>query len=105
MTYAQPRGGGGGAGERSAPGRPLSPQARPGFPSAPSGWRLLVVEGQGVLTAAAAVGLLWLQVVVEQGVLTKASAELTMAQASAIADNTLEHTVRATLWALRWGWR
>lgn len=34
------------------------------------------------------------QVVVDQDVLTRASAELTMPEASAIADKTLQHTVR-----------
>ncbi|KAG2484764.1 hypothetical protein HYH03_016418 [Edaphochlamys debaryana] len=42
-----------------------------------------------------------LVVVISQGVLTRASAELTMAQAQAIADNTLVYTVQSTLWALR----
>lgn len=45
--------------------------------------------------------LLVLQVVVDQDVLTKASAELTIAEASAIADKTLQFTVRFILWALR----
>jgi hypothetical protein len=40
------------------------------------------------------------QVVVPQGVLTRASAELTINEASAIADNTLEVSCRAILWAL-----
>jgi hypothetical protein len=40
------------------------------------------------------------QVVVPQGVLTRASAELTINKASAIADNTLEVSCRAILWAL-----
>ncbi|KAG2436369.1 hypothetical protein HXX76_006676 [Chlamydomonas incerta] len=42
-----------------------------------------------------------LVVVIAQGVLTRASAELTMGQAQAIADNTLVYTVQSTLWALR----
>ncbi|KXZ44556.1 hypothetical protein GPECTOR_65g174 [Gonium pectorale] len=42
-----------------------------------------------------------LVVVISQGVLTRASAELTMGQAQAIADNTLVYTVQSTLWALR----
>ncbi len=33
--------------------------------------------------------------------LTRASAELTMPQAEAIADNTLVYTVQSTMWALR----
>lgn len=41
------------------------------------------------------------QVVISQGVLTRASAELTMSQAEAIADNTLVYTVQSTMWALR----
>lgn len=41
-----------------------------------------------------------MQVVVPQGVLTRASAELTINEASAIADNTLEVSCRAILWAL-----
>ncbi|GBF92940.1 hypothetical protein Rsub_05776 [Raphidocelis subcapitata] len=41
-----------------------------------------------------------LTVVVAQGVLQRASAELTIQQASAIADNTLEFSVRSALWAL-----
>ncbi|GLC74102.1 hypothetical protein PLESTF_001460000 [Pleodorina starrii] len=41
------------------------------------------------------------EVVIAQGVLTRASAELTMGQAQAIADNTLVYTVQSTLWALR----
>mmetsp|Transcript_6724 Transcript_6724/g.14841 ORF Transcript_6724/g.14841 Transcript_6724/m.14841 type:complete len:727 (-) Transcript_6724:464-2644(-) len=40
-------------------------------------------------------------VVIDQGVLTRASSELTIPEASAIADNTLEYTVRSVLWALR----
>ncbi len=40
------------------------------------------------------------QVVVAQGVLQRASAELTIKDASAIADNTLECSVRSVLWAL-----
>lgn len=40
------------------------------------------------------------QVVVAQGVLQRASAELTIKDASAIADNTLEYSVRSVLWAL-----
>jgi hypothetical protein len=40
------------------------------------------------------------QVVVPQGVLTRASAELTINEASAIADNTLEVSCRSILWAL-----
>jgi hypothetical protein len=40
------------------------------------------------------------QVVVAQGVLQRASAELTIKDASAIADNTLEFSVRSVLWAL-----
>ena len=43
----------------------------------------------------------FLQVVIDQNVLIKASAELTMTEASSIADNTLEYTVRSLLWALR----
>ena len=39
--------------------------------------------------------------VIDQNVLIKASAELTMTEASSIADNTLEYTVRSLLWALR----
>lgn len=35
-----------------------------------------------------------------QGVLQRASAELTIKDASAIADNTLEYSVRCVLWAL-----
>ncbi|GIL90961.1 hypothetical protein Vretimale_17091 [Volvox reticuliferus] len=42
-----------------------------------------------------------LVVVIAQGVLTRASADLTMSQAEAIADNTLVYTVQSTLWALR----
>ncbi len=42
-----------------------------------------------------------LVVVVNQGILQQASKELTIAQASTIADNTLEYTIRAILWALR----
>ena len=42
----------------------------------------------------------FLQVVIDQNVLIKASAELTMTEASSIADNTLEYTVRSLLWAL-----
>lgn len=38
--------------------------------------------------------------VVPQGVLTRASAELTINEASAIADNTLEVSCRSILWAL-----
>ena len=38
---------------------------------------------------------------IDQNVLIKASAELTMNEASSIADNTLEYTVRSLLWALR----
>jgi hypothetical protein len=45
-------------------------------------------------------GAIAVQVVVPQGVLTRASAELTINQASAIADNTLEVSCRAILWAL-----
>ena len=41
-----------------------------------------------------------LTVVVAQGVLQRASAELTIKDASAIADNTLEYSVRCVLWAL-----
>lgn len=41
------------------------------------------------------------QVVVDQNVLIKASPDLTMAEATSIADNTLQYTVRSTLWALR----
>jgi hypothetical protein len=41
-----------------------------------------------------------MQVVVPQGVLTRASAELTINEASAIADNTLEVSCRSILWAL-----
>lgn len=36
-----------------------------------------------------------------QDILTKASTDLTIADASGIADNTLEFTIRAILWALR----
>ncbi len=39
--------------------------------------------------------------VIDQNVLTRASSELTMTEASAIADNTLEYTVKSLLWALR----
>ncbi len=42
-----------------------------------------------------------LVVVVNQGILQQASRDLTIAQASTIADNTLEYTIRAILWALR----
>ncbi|GIL57651.1 hypothetical protein Vafri_12844, partial [Volvox africanus] len=42
-----------------------------------------------------------LVVVIAQGVLTRASADMTMSQAEAIADNTLVYTVQSTLWALR----
>ncbi|MEW5307186.1 MAG: hypothetical protein WDW36_009594 [Sanguina aurantia] len=42
-----------------------------------------------------------LMVVIEQDVLTKASSEVTMLEASAIADVTLEATVRSILWALK----
>lgn len=35
-----------------------------------------------------------------QGVLTRASADLTINEASAIADNTLEVSCRAVLWAV-----
>jgi hypothetical protein len=38
---------------------------------------------------------------VDQNVLTRASSELTMHEASAIADNTLEYTVRSLLSALK----
>lgn len=41
-----------------------------------------------------------LVVVVNQGILQQASRDLTIAQASTIADNTLEYTIRACLWAL-----
>jgi hypothetical protein len=41
-----------------------------------------------------------LAVVVSQGVLQRASAELTIQEASAIADNTLEFSARSVLWAL-----
>lgn len=37
----------------------------------------------------------------DQDVLTKASAELTMPEACAIADKTLQYTVRSILWALK----
>ena len=40
------------------------------------------------------------QVVIDQNVLTRASSELKMSEASAIADNTLEYTVRSLMWAL-----
>ncbi|GAX83431.1 hypothetical protein CEUSTIGMA_g10856.t1 [Chlamydomonas eustigma] len=42
-----------------------------------------------------------LVVVIDQNVLTRASSDLTMSEASSIADNTLEYTVRSLLWALR----
>lgn len=41
------------------------------------------------------------QVVVDQDVLLKASAELTFAEASSIAENTLQYSVRSILWALQ----
>lgn len=41
------------------------------------------------------------QVVVDQDVLTKASAELTIPEAGAIAENTLQYSVRSMLWALQ----
>jgi hypothetical protein len=42
-----------------------------------------------------------LVVVVNQGILQQASKELTISQASTIADNTLEYTIRAILWSLK----
>ena len=39
--------------------------------------------------------------VVDQDVLTKASAELTIPEAAAIAENTLQYSVRSMLWALQ----
>ena len=41
------------------------------------------------------------QVTIDQNVLVRASSELTMPEASRIADNTLEYTVKTMLWALR----
>lgn len=42
-----------------------------------------------------------MQVVVDQDMLTKASAELTIPEAGAIAENTLQYSVRSLLWALQ----
>lgn len=41
------------------------------------------------------------QLVVEQGVLLRASKELTMATATGIADSAMEYTVKCVLWALK----
>ena len=40
------------------------------------------------------------QVVVDQGVLTRAASDLTVSGASSIADNTLEYSMRCVMWAL-----
>lgn len=42
-----------------------------------------------------------MQMVVEQGVLLRASKDLTMATATGIADSAMEYTVKCILWALR----
>jgi hypothetical protein len=80
---------------RSRPASPAGPAPRSARPAAAHRRRRLPFR------APSPQDISQLVVVVNQGILPQASKELTIAQASTIADNTLEYTIRAILWSLR----